>query len=95
MHQYNLIFGEYLTATAGQMFDPPVTFEVVPLVFEEMFAAAENKELDFMFSNPGIYACVGTQLGATALATVSEHETWTEGCFRKKESERYRNKYNY
>jgi hypothetical protein len=76
MHEYNLIFGEYLTATAGQKFDPPVTFEVVPSAFEVIFTAAENKELDFMFANSGIYSCVGTQIGATALATVSEHGAW-------------------
>lgn len=64
------IFGEYLTATAGQRFDPPMQFNVVPGHYEDLITSIDKKELDFLYANPGIYTCVGTQVGATALATV-------------------------
>lgn len=65
--------GHYLTVTAGQRFDPPIAFNVVPYYFDGLFTAMENNEIDFVYANPGIYACIGTQVGATALATVIKH----------------------
>jgi guanylate cyclase len=64
------LFGEFLTATAGKRFDPPVEFSVVPKYFDGIFEAIENDEMDFLYANPGVYSCIGTQVGATALATV-------------------------
>lgn len=66
----NKVFAEFLSATAGQKFDPPITFEVTPYYFDGIFTAIESKEMDFLYANPGIYSCIGTQVGATALATV-------------------------
>ncbi len=66
----NQVFGEYLTATAGKRFDPPIQFNVVPNYFDGIFDAIENEEVDFLYSDPGVYSCIGTQVGATALATV-------------------------
>ena len=45
----NATFGEYLTQTAGQMFDPPIAFRVVPLYFDGIFKAIDNEELDFLY----------------------------------------------
>jgi len=64
------VFSEYLTATAGQKFDPPIEFIVAPNLFTELFTAIENQEVDFFYANPGVYSCIGTQVGAAALATV-------------------------
>lgn len=64
------LFGEYLTATAGQMFDPPIQFQVSSNYFDGIFLGVENDEIDFLFANPGVYSCIGTQVGASALATV-------------------------
>lgn len=64
------VFSEYLSATAGKKFDPPIEFLVVPNNFGELFTAIENEEVDFFYANPGVYSCIGTQVGATALATV-------------------------
>ena len=64
------VFGEYLTATAGQKFNPPIQFNVVSNYFAGLFDAIDNEELDFFLTNQGIYSCIGTQVGATALATV-------------------------
>ena len=61
--EYNKTFGEYLTATAGQRFDPPIAFEVVPVDFRSLFDKVTAKELDFFYANPGIYSCVGVETG--------------------------------
>ncbi len=68
--QTNQVFAEYLTATAGKRFDPPIHFNVVPNYYDGIFTAIENEEIDFLYSNPGVYSCIGTQIGASALATV-------------------------
>lgn len=65
----NATFGTYLSQTAGQRFDPPIQFRVKPLYFDEIFKAIDADELDFLYSNPGVYSCIGTEVGATALVT--------------------------
>ena len=61
---YGKIFQEYLTATAGQRFVPPIEFEVVPVTSWELTAGALEEELDFFTSNPGMYSCMGLLTGA-------------------------------
>ena len=68
--EYNKTFTEYLTATAGQRFDPPIEFETVPVNFQGLFDAVEEDTVDFFFSDPGIYSCIGIEFGAQPLATV-------------------------
>jgi len=68
--EYNKTFSEYLTATAGQRFDPPIRFEMTPVNFQGLFDSVENEEVDFVFANPGIYSCIGVEQGAQPLATV-------------------------
>lgn len=70
-YETKLIFEDYLTATAGKKFDPPVTFEVVPDYFVDLFHAIKEDEMDFLYANPGVYSCIGVEHGATALTTVS------------------------
>ena len=71
VYNNELIFQEYLTATAGQKFDPPITFEVIPVNFEQIIGSVETQEVDFFYANPGLYSCVGIEVGAIALNTVS------------------------
>ncbi|CAB9496917.1 activated protein kinase catalytic subunit alpha-1 [Seminavis robusta] len=68
--EYNTIFGEYLTATAGRRFTQPIQFEMVPVTFQGLFDAVEQEEIDFFYSNPGIYSCIGVEVGAQPLATI-------------------------
>ena len=68
--EYNTTFAEYLTATAGQRFDPPIRFEMVPVNFQGLFDSVENEVVDFFYANPGIYSCVGVEQGAQPLATI-------------------------
>ena len=60
MLYYNTTFQEYLTATAGRRFDPPIRFELVPFLFNELFEAVEAQTVDFFYANPGSYSCLGT-----------------------------------
>jgi guanylate cyclase len=69
----NKAYGEYLTNTAGARFDPPIEFQVKPFYFEGIFKAIDNGELDFLYANPGVYSCIGTEVGATSLVTVMQH----------------------
>ena len=71
--EYGVIFGDYLTATVGQRFDPPISFEVVPYTFDGIFEAIDNENIDFMFTSPSIYSCIGIEVGAAALGTVVNH----------------------
>ncbi|CAB9502908.1 activated protein kinase catalytic subunit alpha-1 [Seminavis robusta] len=68
--EYNKTFGEYLTATAGNRFDPPITFEMVPVTFQELFDKVATEDIDFFYANPGIFSCVGTEVGAQPIATI-------------------------
>lgn len=70
LYETNKIYAEYLTQTAGKKFDPPIEFRVVPYYFGDLFSAIENGEVDFVYSNPGVFSCIGVEFGATALATV-------------------------
>lgn len=72
--EYNTTFSEYLTATAGQRFDPPIKFDMVPYTFDGIFDAIEHDQLDFMFTSPSIYSCIGIEVGAAALGTIITHE---------------------
>lgn len=68
--EYNKTYAEYLTATAGQRFDPPIRFEMKPVNFQGLFDAVETEEIDFFYANPGIYSCVGVETGAQPLVTI-------------------------
>ncbi|KAG7344748.1 family 3 adenylate cyclase [Nitzschia inconspicua] len=71
--QHEKVFGEYLTETAGKRFDPPIKFEVASFYFDTLLDAINNEDVDFFYSNPGIYSCVGTERGASALVTSITH----------------------
>ena len=47
LQYYNTTFEAYLSATAGQRFDPPIEFELVPVEFNGLFEAVEDESVDF------------------------------------------------
>ncbi|CAB9499442.1 activated protein kinase catalytic subunit alpha-1 [Seminavis robusta] len=77
----NMTFATYLTETAGKRFDPPIQFQVKPFYFDGIFNAIDNDELDFLYSNPGVYSCIGTEVGATALTTAVKRLTVRDKTF--------------
>ncbi|KAK3287743.1 hypothetical protein CYMTET_4760, partial [Cymbomonas tetramitiformis] len=61
-------FETYLTETVGQEFN--VTFELKYLNFDTTYTAVENSEIDMIFTNPSVYACVEREYGATPIASM-------------------------
>lgn len=55
-NEFNKTFGDYLTATAGQMFDPPIRFEMKPLNFLLLFSDVEDQAVDFIYVNPSAFS---------------------------------------
>lgn len=66
---YKHMLEEYLTATAGKRFDPPLTFEAIPMFSDTLYKAVDDGDIDFVFANSGIFSCIGIEWGAQALAT--------------------------
>jgi len=86
-NQYNDTFNGFLTATAGQQFEPPIEFQMIPLGFQSMFDLATNSTFDFLFVSPSPFSCVEAQYGAQSLVTqiskrVVGNETYDLGKFR-------------
>ena len=50
--EFNSTFSDYLTATAGQRFDPPVRFQMKPLNFVQVFSDTQDQLVDFIYANP-------------------------------------------
>jgi len=69
IEKYAPLLETYLTQTAGHRFEPPISFEVVPLFADGIYKAIEDDELDFVFANPGIYSCMDMEWGAQSLVT--------------------------
>ena len=57
--------GDYLTSKIGGM-----TFEIVPLGFDEVNPAVENKKVDFFLVNSSMFITAKVKYGASAVATM-------------------------
>lgn len=69
MRTFNITFQDYLTATVGQRFDPPIRFEFVAnadvnLIYYDLM---ESGEIDFSFANPYQAICLEAEFGAQPL----------------------------
>lgn len=67
-NEFNATFGVYLTASAGQRFDPPIRFEMEPVKFNTVYNDASK--VDFMFLNPSAFSCIESEFGAQSLVTL-------------------------
>ncbi|MGK7894512.1 MAG: PhnD/SsuA/transferrin family substrate-binding protein [Xenococcus sp. (in: cyanobacteria)] len=56
---------DYLSETISEY-----DFELAPMNFEEIYAAAENNEFDFLLPNPGMYVDFEARYGANSIATL-------------------------
>lgn len=68
--KYNRTFADYLTATAGLRFNPPIEFDLVPVTLTSLMSMAEEREVDFYFVSPSLSSCLETDYKARLLATV-------------------------
>jgi ABC-type phosphate/phosphonate transport system substrate-binding protein len=78
---YNSTFSDYLTATAGKRFDPPITFEMQDVSFQTMYDLTASNEIDFLFVNSAAAECISAQYSTQSLATIVGS--------RKKDGQRY------
>lgn len=62
---YNATFSEYLTASAGTRFVPPIRFEMEPLDI----SLSSIDDMDFLYVNPFVFSCVESERGAHALVS--------------------------
>ena len=74
--EFNKTFSEYLTATAGQRFDRPIKFTMVPLNFRSLFSDVElaiktdgAEGVDFIYVNPSAFSCIESEYGANTLVS--------------------------
>lgn len=65
----NLTFANYLTATAGQRFDPPIEFRIEPTTRPIHNWVDVDNEVDFFYSDTGVATCIGVEKGAQIIAT--------------------------
>ncbi|CAJ1963239.1 unnamed protein product [Cylindrotheca closterium] len=69
MRSLNVTFEDYLTATAGKRFDPPIQFEVMIITNSLAYDLMKSQEIDFIFINPFQSTCLEEEFGAQAIAS--------------------------
>ena len=81
--RWSATFQTYLTQVAG----PPLgaSFRMLPLPFGNVSAAVAAGQVDFLFSNPAIFACMESKHGVRPLVTLSNlkvllaEDDWSPG----------------
>mmetsp|Transcript_26441 Transcript_26441/g.44151 ORF Transcript_26441/g.44151 Transcript_26441/m.44151 type:complete len:1556 (-) Transcript_26441:105-4772(-) len=75
-NEFNKTFSDYMTATAGQRFDRPLSFTMVPLNFLSLFSdvklavdTAGEQGVDFIYVNPSAFSCIESEYGANTLVS--------------------------
>ena len=69
MHEYNMTFETYLNEVVGKRWDPPIEFKMKATEYPLLSWIDLKEEVDFMYSDTGLYSCIGTEIGAQPLAT--------------------------
>ena len=69
MQEYNLTFETYLNEVVGKRWDPPIEFKMKATEWPLLSWIDMEEEVDFMYSDTGLYSCIGTEIGAQPLAT--------------------------
>eukprot|EP00977_Amphora_coffeiformis_P013940 scaffold3806_cov169-Amphora_coffeaeformis.AAC.16 len=67
--EFNKTFTDYLTLTAGQQFDPPISFQIKPLNFNLLFSDVEEAVVDFIYVNPSGFSCIESEYTARSLVS--------------------------
>lgn len=67
--EFNRTFVDYLTATVGQRYDPPISFELKPLNFISLFADTQAANVDFIYVNPSAFSCIESEFTAHSLVS--------------------------
>ena len=67
--RWNSTFATYLTDT---LHPQGWTFEMVALAHQRVFDSVESRSIDFLFVNPGVWACAAASYGTVSLATLKK-----------------------
>eukprot|EP00241_Pyramimonas_parkeae_P007777 CAMPEP_0114267824 /NCGR_PEP_ID=MMETSP0058-20121206/25555_1 /TAXON_ID=36894 /ORGANISM="Pyramimonas parkeae, CCMP726" /LENGTH=147 /DNA_ID=CAMNT_0001385809 /DNA_START=293 /DNA_END=733 /DNA_ORIENTATION=+ len=66
--QWNDTFSAYLSEVVGPKFG--VTFKLVNLNFITTYKAVERREVDMVYTNPSVYACLEREYSATPIVSL-------------------------
>lgn len=67
--EFNLTFQDYLNEAVGKRFEPPIEFALKATNRPLRDWLDRGEEIDFVYTDTGIFSCIGTEVGAQPLAT--------------------------
>lgn len=67
--EYNMTFETYLNEAVGKRFDPNIQFKMKASEDPLTDWLDNDEEIDFMYTDPGVFSCIATEGGAQAVAT--------------------------
>ena len=72
-NEFNLTFETYLSHAVGKRWIPPIEFKMIPTT-DPLRDWVDNKaDVDFMYSDTGLYSCIGVEIGGQPLGTTISH----------------------
>jgi hypothetical protein len=67
--EFYLTFDTYLNEVVGKRWDPPIEFKMKPSEYPLVSWIDEGEDVDFMYSDTGLYSCIGTENGSQPIGT--------------------------
>eukprot|EP00980_Cylindrotheca_fusiformis_P006580 scaffold1387_cov103-Cylindrotheca_fusiformis.AAC.2 len=67
--EFNLTFETYLNEAVGKRWDPPIEFKMTASNDPLRDWIDRGDDVDFMYTDTGIYSCIGTEIGSQPLGT--------------------------
>jgi hypothetical protein len=67
--RFNMTFEGYLNEAVGKRWDPPIEFKMTATDNPLRDWLDNGEEVDFMYTDTGMFSCIGTEVGAQPIAT--------------------------
>jgi hypothetical protein len=67
--EFNMTFEAYLNEAVGKKWDPPIEFKMKATDNPLQDWLDNGEEVDFMYTDTGIFSCIGIEIGAQPIAT--------------------------
>ena len=67
--EFNMTFETYLNEVVGKRWDPQISFKMVVSDDPLRDWIDRRDEVDFMYSDTGVYSCIATEVGAQPIGT--------------------------
>jgi hypothetical protein len=67
--EFNMTFEVYLNEAVGKRWDPPIEFKMTATDDPLRDWIDNGEEVDFMYTDTGMFSCIGTEVGAQPIAT--------------------------